>query len=351
VRIAQVAPVWLPVPPRGYGGIEWVVFLLTEGLVARGHEVTLFASGGSRTRARLVSVFEEAPTTARIHESYWELAHALAAYNRHGEFDLIHDHSGSIGPAVGGFTGTPVVHTLHGPATPRARHLYGLMRERVWFVAISRYQMEQMPELRYAGVVYNGIPLELYPFRQEKEDFLLFLGRASREKGPEVAVRVARRLGARLVLAVKVVEEPEKRYWREVVEPELSGEETVLGEVSPAEKADLLARARAVLFPIQWPEPFGLVMAEAMACGTPVVAFRNGSSPEVIEDGVTGFLVPEGDEDGMAAAVKRVGEIDPAACRRRVEERFSQDVMVEGYLRAYLKVLAEARGSSAGGQT
>ncbi len=316
-----------------------MVSLLVDGLLARGHDVTLFASGGSRTSARLVTVFEEPPTTARIHESYWELAHALAAYNRHREFDVVHDHSGSIGPAIGGFTGTPVVHTLHGPATPRARHLYGLMAERVWFVAISRYQMEQMPELRYAGVVYNGIPLHLYPFRAEKEGFLLFLGRASREKGPEVAVRVARRLGAKLVMAVKVVEEPEKRYWREVVEPELTGEERVLGEVSVEEKADLLSRARAVLFPIQWPEPFGLVMAEAMACGTPVVAFRNGSSPEVIEDGVTGFLVEEGDEEGMAEATRRVGEINPAHCRRRVEERFSQEVMVEGYVEAYRRVL------------
>lgn len=338
MKIAQIAPPWLPVPPTGYGGIEWVVALLADGLVDRGHDVTLYASAGSRTRARLVSAFDEAPGTRLIGSAYHETFHAFRAYLDAGSFDLIHDHSGMIGLAMGALTGRTIVHTLHGPFTELAKRWYREISGRVQFVAISESQRSGCPDLSYAGTVHNGIDCSLYPFRSEKEDFLVFLGRANHEKGPEVAVEVAKRLGMPLVMVVKRAEDHEIRYWSEVVEPRLTGAERLHAEVSHDEKVDLLGRARAVLFPIQWEEPFGLVMTETMACGTPVIAFARGSAPEVIVDGKTGFLVE--DFDAMCEAVGRVGEIDPRECRRHVEERFSAEVMVRAYEEIFSRVLA-----------
>jgi glycosyltransferase involved in cell wall biosynthesis len=344
MRIAQVAPPWFEVPPRGYGGIEWVVALLADGLVERGQDVTLYASGGSRTRARLVSAFEEPPGATRIGDVWCDAIHALTAYRDAGAFDLVHDHSGVVGPAIGAHCATPVVHTLHGPFTEEAARLYRLLSGRIWFVAISEAQRAACPDLSYAGTVHNGVDLARYPFRGEKEDFLLFLGRANREKGPEVAVQVAHRLGRKLVMAVKRAEPAERRYWAEVVEPLLDGTEEVLGEVTVEEKADLLGRAACVLFPIQWEEPFGLVMVEAMACGTPVVAFARGAAPEVVEDGRTGFLVETMEE--MCAAVERAAVLRAADCRAHVERRFSAAAMVAGYEGIYERVLAARAAAS-----
>jgi glycosyltransferase involved in cell wall biosynthesis len=194
------------------------------------------------------------------------------------------------------------------------------------------------PNLRWAGVVYNGIPLDRYPFREDKEDFLFFLGRADGEKAPHLAIEAARRAGRRLVLCVTTKNEREQTYWAEMVEPLLGDDVEVRGECDQEQKADLLGRAAALVFPIQWPEPFGLVMTEAMACGTPVVAWRNGSVPEVVADGETGFIVESVKE--MAAAVDRLGELDPQLMRARVKERFSAEAMVAGYERIYQQVLA-----------
>ena len=338
MRIAQIAPPWFAVPPERYGGIEWVVALLADGLADRGHETTLYASGGSVTRANLVTVFEEPPGAQFIGDPWYDTVHAVTAYSAASAYDLVHDHSGLVGPAIGGFVDVPVVHTLHGPFTDKAKHLYQLLSGRVWFVAISQAQRSFCPDLSYVGTVHNGIDVSRYPFRADKEDFLLFLGRINREKGPELAVEVAHRTGRKLVIAGKKAEDFEKVYWDEVVAPRLDGSEEILGEITVDEKADLLARAAAVLFPIQWPEPFGLVMTEAMATGTPVIAFANGAAPEVIVHGKTGFLVDTLDE--MCEAVERVGEIRPEDCRAHVEAHFSADVMVEGYLRCFERVLS-----------
>jgi glycosyltransferase involved in cell wall biosynthesis len=197
-----------------------------------------------------------------------------------------------------------------------------------------------MPELRYGGVVYNGIDTGAYPLREEKEDFLFFLGRANPDKGAHLAAEAAAAAGLPLVMAVKIAEQEEQAYWDREVAPRLPEGTRVLGEITLEEKADLLARARAVLFPIDWPEPFGLVMTEAMACGTPVIATPRGSVPEVIDDGRTGFIVPvEGYPDEAAAAIQRLGEIDPRACRSRVEELFSKEAMVAGYERVFERAL------------
>ena len=338
MRIAQVAPLAESVPPKCYGGTERVVSYLTEELVDRGHDVTLFASGGSVTNAKLDSVFDPAPGPTKIGDTYLEVLHAFHAYEHAGDFDVIHDHSGMVGLAIAARAGIKVVHTVHGPLVDEALRWYRMVTGSVSFVAISDSQKKPGPDLSWAGRVYNGIPVERYPFREDKEDFLLFVGRVNREKGPEVAVEVAKRTGARLVMAVAIKEKFEQEYWDVNVAPLLTGEEEILGEITVDEKAELMARARAVLFPIQWEEPFGLVMAEANACGTPVLSFPHGAAPEVIADGETGFLCA--DVDAMSAAVARVEKIDPHACRARVEKMFSAQAMTSGYEEVYERVLA-----------
>jgi glycosyltransferase involved in cell wall biosynthesis len=342
VRIAEVAPPWLSVPPKGYGGIEWVVALLTDGLVERGHEVTLFATGDSQTQARLEYVFDRAPGPKLINDSWHDTLHTLHAFKDPDRFDLFHVHSPWSALIVPALQGHATVHTLHGAFTPEMRRLYSELGDRVRFVAISESQRSHMPELPYVGVVYNGVDVAAYPFRAEKDDFLLFLGRAHPDKGVLRAALAARETGVPLVLAVKIANAEEKEHWTRQVLPILGPDATVLGEIGDEEKLDVLSRARAVLFPIDWDEPFGLVMTEAMACGTPVIATPRGSVPEIVVDGETGFIVPvETYAEDAAIASKRLDEIDPRACRRRVEERFSRDAMLTGYERAFERVLAE----------
>jgi glycosyltransferase involved in cell wall biosynthesis len=260
-------------------------------------------------------------------------------YEHGDEFDLLHDHTGPVGVGVGALSNCPTIHTLHGPFTDQTTMLYRRIARRHWFVAISESQQSMAPEnLRWAGVVYNGIPTDRYPFRQDKDDFLVFLGRADEEKAPHLAIQAARRAGRRLVMCVTTKNERERAYWAEQVEPLLDDDVEVRGECDQEQKTELLAGAAALLFPIQWPEPFGLVMTEAMACGTPVVAWRNGSVPEVVADGETGFIVSSVQE--MAAAVDRLGELDPQLMRARVKEQFSAEAMVAGYERIYQQVLA-----------
>lgn len=341
MKIAQIAPCWLTVPPHGYGGTELVVAHLANGLVDRGHDVTLFASGGSVTKAKLVSYYDEPPgTIAIVANPFADLPHVLQAYSHAGEFDLIHDHTSPLGISIGAhISQPPVVHTLHGPPfAPDAKPIYELIGKQLHVVAISQYQRAGMPELNYAGVVYNGIDLNDYPFRKEKEDYLLFLGRMSPQKGAHLAIDAATRLGRRLIIATKIAEPVEEEYFEKEVKPVLTDKVEMLGEISVEEKADLYSRATCTLMPIQWPEPFGLVMTESMACGTPVAAYRNGSVPEIIEDGVSGFIVE--DQDGLMRAIERVGEIDPAACRARVEALFSTTAMLDGYESVYQKVLS-----------
>ncbi len=336
MRIAQVAPPWLAVPPKGYGGIEWVVALLADGLVERSHQVTLFATGDSNTKADLEYVFEEAPGSEFINEIWLESAHTLHAFSDTDRFDVFHVHSPYSALAAAAASGRPAVHTVHGSFTREMRTVYSLVGDRVWFVAISEAHRAQMPELNYGGVVYNGVDVASYPFSEQKEDFVLFLGRAAPEKGVLRAVMAAKQAGSRIVFAVKVAEPGEKDHWERDVLPALPPDATVLGEISFSEKVDLLSRARAVLFPIDWDEPFGLVMTEAMVCGTPVIATPRGSVPEVVADGQTGFVVSVEDYPSEAAErLRRIGEIDAKACRARVEERFSKEAMVQGYERVF----------------
>jgi glycosyltransferase involved in cell wall biosynthesis len=346
MRIAQVAPPWVTVPPRGYGGIEWIVSFLADGLTERGHDVTLFATGDSQTKANLEYAFEEAPGPAFNNSIWHDTVHQALVHRDPSRFDLIHQHSYWSGMVAALNLEVPVVHTLHRALTLQMRRVYEQAADRLWFVALSEAQRATMPELRYAGTVHNGIDTSMYPLRKDKEDFLLFLGRTNPDKGALRAVEAARASGMALVMSVKMAEPVEEDHWKDEVEPALWDGVTVVREAPHGEKVDLLGRARAVLFPIDWEEPFGLVMAEAMCSGTPVIATPRGAAPEVIEDGVTGFIVPVEDyPEAAAQAVKRLDEIDPQACRARVEELFTKDRMIDDYAELYGRVLsAESRG-------
>jgi glycosyltransferase involved in cell wall biosynthesis len=339
LRIAEIAPVWVSVPPPSYGGIELVVSLVADGLVDRGHDVTLFASGGSKTKGTLVSPLEKSPDLADMGASITDdVIHTLSAYLQAGEFDVIHDHSG-FGPAFGAMLGgkPPVVRTLHGPWSDEARRFHAALADRVHLVAISESQAAFNEDLSYEGVVYNGLDLDAYPYREDKDDFLLFLGRCNPEKGPEVAVDVAKRAGKHLKMVVKCAEPAEIQYWERMVQPRLTGDEDIRFDVSHEEKVDLLGRAQGTLCTIQWPEPFGLVMTESMACGTPVIVPPLGAAPELVVDGETGFLRP--DVADMVECVGRLKEIEPAAGRARVADNFTAEVMVAGYEKIFERVV------------
>ncbi|MGH2591618.1 MAG: glycosyltransferase family 4 protein [Actinomycetota bacterium] len=332
-----MCPPWLAVPPKGYGGIEWVVSLLADGLVEAGHDVTLFATGDSTTKAALEFIYDRAPGTRLINDVTLDTTHSLFALRDARErFDVLHVHTPFSALAAAVETGVPTVHTLHGSFTPEMTRLYSFVADRAWYVAISQAQKQMGPSLRYAGVVHNGIDLGAYELREDKDDFVLFLGRAAPDKGWRRAVEAAVLAGERLVSAVKIADPTEEEEWETNIRPIMPSDFEVLGEIAHDHKVDLLQRAKAVLFPIDWPEPFGLVMVEAMACGTPVIGTPRGSVPEVIEDGVTGWIVDVEDYPMRAAErLGRLNEIEPAPCRARVQRLFSKEAMVDGYERAF----------------
>jgi glycosyltransferase involved in cell wall biosynthesis len=340
--------VWFPVPPDGYGGIELIVSLLADGLVAAGHEVTLFASGDSTTTADLDAFFDEAPSEW-IGKTFWELQHAMNCFARHDDFDLIHDHTGLLGLALGSLLPTPLVHTVHGPLTGEPGALYERIERlssRPSLVSLSMAQRRPLPGLPWLANVPNAIDLAGYPFEPHDGDYLLFLGRMSPDKGAHRAVRLAEIAGMPLKLAGKNAEPGEQEYFDEFVRPHLGDGIEFLGEVDNGEKVELLRKARATVFPIDWEEPFGLVMIESMACGTPVIASRRGSVPEVIEDGLNGIIVD--DWDAIDDALERAEQLDARVMRRSVEERFSPERMVADYVVAYEAALAAQAGVAAG---
>ena len=343
LKVAVLSPVWFPVPPSGYGGIEWIVALLADGLVEAGHDVTLFASGDSRTKARLAFVYPEAPSQW-IGRTHWELRHALACFGEAEDFDVISDHTGMLGVVMSALVDTPVVHTAHGPMDGEPGEMYEQLAALVpnlHLVSISLNQRRPKPELPWIANCPNALDLSVYPCKPHTGDHLLFLGRMSPDKGCHRAIAVAMERELPLKIAGKMQEPKEREYFEQFVEPHLGihGIE-YLGEVSHGQKVELLQDARATLFPIDWEEPFGLVMIESMACGTPVIATRRGAVPEVIEDGVSGIIVDDYRE--MADALERADALDPLECRRYVEERFSPERMVDDYVRAYRDALVAA---------
>ena len=338
MRIAIVAPPWFPIPPPRYGGIEWVVALLADGLVDAGHDVTLFATGDARTRAKVVASFPEA-RPLEIGRTWTELRHVVEGIASAGEFEVVNDHTGPLGAVLGGLTSTPFLHTVHGTLTGEVGPIYSriaTVAPSVGLVSISLNQRKPCPDLRWAANIPNALDLAAYPVHPHRGDYLLFLGRLSPDKGCHRAIEVAEEAGVPLKIAGKMHDAAEKYYFETEVRPRLNERVEYLGEVSHGEKVDLLQNARATLFPIQWEEPFGLVMIESMACGTPVIATRRGAVPEVVDHGRSGIIVDDVDE--MATALAAVDDLDPLECRRYVEESFSPERMVRDYEAAYRAV-------------
>jgi glycosyltransferase involved in cell wall biosynthesis len=344
MRVAILAPPWIPVPPPGYGGIEQVIALLAAELTERGNSVTLFAAPGTRSRAQVQSPLE-GPHPEEIETSLYEADHVASAFARIEEyderFDVVHDNCGFTAFAFADRIDAPVVHTLHGPFTDETRAFYARHAHKARAVALSRYQAEQAPpELEVIAVIGNPIVVDDFPFQADKDDYVLWIGRMNPDKGPNRAIAAAREADVRLVLAGPV-QPGQEEFFATEVEPHIDGDRVeYIGEVGE-EKLGLYAGARAFLMPIRWPEPFGLVMTEAMACGTPVIAFPEGSAPEIVVDGETGFVVE--DDHAMAGAIGRLGEIDPRRCRESARERFDVAAVAEAYERAYEVVSSSPR--------
>ena len=360
MRIAMLAPISWPLPPSGYGPWEQVAYNLSEELVRLGHDVTVFAAGGSVVSGPLVETVPYSlstwPDGERLQERHFDLEsgllegppdarvleqlHIATCMERaaSGEFDVVHSHLHVHALGYARLIPCPLVSTLHGSAWVRATHLMFEAYKELPFVSISDAERSFLPELNYVATVHNGIRLEDFPFEQQKEDYLLFAGRLSPEKGPDKAIEVARQAGRRLLLA-GMIEPQYEDFYNATVKPHLDGRQfEYLGLLSQAELAPLYRKAAGVLFMINWCEPFGLVATESQSSGTPVIATRCGALPEIIVEGSTGFVVDSVDE--AVAAVSKLESIDPAACRRNVEERFSAAAMGRGYESVFQRLTA-----------
>jgi glycosyltransferase involved in cell wall biosynthesis len=337
MKIAQIAPLTERCPPRLYGGTERIVSYLTEELVRQGHDVTLFASGDSATSARLIRCCDIAlRLNAAVKDPLpYSMLMLDEVSRRADEFDVLHFHIDLLHyPLMRRFGGRALT-TLHGRLDlPDLKPFYATFPD-FPLVSISDAQRSPMPPVNWAGTVHHGLPRDLLPFSPEpKGDYLAFLGRIAPEKRPDRAIEIAQHAGLPLKIAAKI-DKADRAYWDETVGPMIAGSPDVefVGEIDEERKAEFLGNARALLFPIDWPEPFGLVMIEAMACGTPVIAFRQGSVPEIVDDGVTGFIVRDVAEAALAAT--RVHRLDRGEVRAVFDERFTAERMAEDYVEIY----------------
>ncbi len=331
MRIAIIAPPWIPVPPPAYGGVEQVVALQAEGLARLGHDVTLFAPPGSivpgvRTCESPIELPEQ------IGQVDVEARRLTALIDELADFDILLDHSSPEGLALVARARTPIVHVAHGPIDRACAHHYrsvATLNRNVHLVAISDSQRRSAPTVPFTDVCHNGIDVDAIPFRPERGGYLAFLGRMCPEKGPAEAIAIAKAAGRKLLIAAKCREELEQAYFEREIRPHLGEDIVWMGEVDRHEKYDFLGRADALLFPISWDEPFGLVMAEAMATGTPVLATARGAVPEVVRDGLSGFV--RSDPAELVPLVDRLNTIDRMRCRHWAQEQFSSEAMALRY--------------------
>ena len=346
LRVAMLAPPWIAVPPPGYGGVESVVSALTEALVGLGHQVTLFCAPGSASAARVETLLDAAHPD-EIERALYEADHVARAFAviepRDGPraFDVVHDHCGFTALALADRLDTPFVHTLHGPFDAGTGAFYAGHGHKAALVAISAAQLRSAPTGVVAdAIIRNPVDVTAWRLREIKDDYLLWVGRMNADKGPHRAIAAARAAGVPLVLA-GVVQPGQEDFFAREVAPHLDGEHVrFAGEIGGPAKHALFAGARALLMPIRWEEPFGMVMIEALACGTPVIAFDEGAAPEVVRDGVTGFLVA--DEAEMAAAVHRLPALSARACRAWVAEHCDATVVATAYTELYASVAVHA---------
>ena len=340
LRIAMVAPPYFDVPPKAYGGVEVIVADLVDALVDRGHYVVLIGAGRNGTRAQeYIATFDE-PRPAQLGEPLPEVLHAA----RVGQLlcdvgvDLVHDHT-LAGPLLAAGRLVPTLVTAHGPVSGDAGCYYRALRGSISLVGISDAQRRAAPDLPWVATVYNAVRVESFPFRRDKDDFALFLGRFHPDKAPHLAIDAARAAGLPIVLAGKCSEPIEHEYFARMVGPRLGSDVTVFGLADAQAKRDLLSRARCLLFPICWEEPFGVVMIEAMACGTPIVALRRGSVPEVIEHGRTGIVVD--DAEALPDAIEQARRVDPVECRRVAKVCFDVPTMASRYEAVYRQLVTD----------
>lgn len=348
LKIAQVAPLWITIPPEKYGGIERIVAMLCDGLVEKGHNVTLFASPGSKTKAKLISVFDRPLLEAGIPWSnpIWNLRNLSKAYEmaNSGDFDIVHCHLDIWGLFFQNLTKSPTLHTMHNPlyrtnadATKDDRlklFTEESYRTNIAFISHSAKDqaMVKFPENK-SQIIYNGSDLSHLEFNPVRGDHFVWIARMNKHKGVENAIEAAEKLGVKLLLAGRI-DPTQVEYFESAIKPRLNENIQYVGELTENQLSEFYGSAKALLYPIEWEEPFGLVVTEAMACGTPVIAYRRGSMPELIEDGKTGFVI-DSDINQLAKAMKKIEQIDRADCRRHVEKLFSKEVMVENYEKAY----------------
>ena len=353
LKIAQIAPLWYPVPPKGYGGTEAVVSKLTEGLIKRGHSVTLFASGDSKTKAKLVSIIKRNLFSLGVpwlYDSY-NILNLIEAFSRAKDFDIIHTHIDVYDPIFRAKSQVPTIATLHNPFWPTKKTKTGRWHEykarvliynrfsKLPYVAISNSYRKQCPaDIKFVKTIYHGVDLSALKFNPNPENYFVWLGRLTPRKGLHLVVKLARELGFRLLIAGKVASPENEKYFQKEIEPYLSKKIQFLGEIqSEKEKSELLGSAKALIYPLLWEEPFGIVMIEAMACGTPVIAFPRGAAPEIIKDRKTGFLAKS--LDGIKRAIKDIENISRIQCRQRVEKLFTVEKMAEEYEKIYYQLL------------
>jgi glycosyltransferase involved in cell wall biosynthesis len=337
LRVGLIAPPWLPVPPVGYGGIETIVDVLARGLADHGHHVVLFASPDSTCPVELRAAMGPAPGVD-VGGSAVEIHHAVSAYESLSDVDVIHDHT-AIGPLVAlAQRRTNVVTTNHNPFSPPYGSGFAAVSKSIPVVAISHHQASTAWGISIAEVIHHGLDPRSFAVGKGRGGYLVFLGRMSPSKGPHRAIAVARAVGVPLVLAGKQHTDDERAFFESKIRPELGGDVTFVGELGPIEKMALLGDSVALINPISWDEPFGMVMVEALACGTPVLAFGSGAAPEIVDSGVTGFLAD--DEAGLIEAVKHLDELDRGACRAAIEGHFSADRMVRDYVALFERVVA-----------
>jgi glycosyltransferase involved in cell wall biosynthesis len=349
MKIAQVAPLYESVPPKLYGGTERVVSTLTEALIQNGHDVTLFASGDSRTSAELVPVCPEALRLAKIKDPYADHILQLAmVYDRAAEFDVIHSHVDYFTFPFAARSPTPTVTTLHGRLDmPELQGIHQYYRD-LPLVSISNSQQAPFPFSNFIGTVYHGLALEQVQFYSKPGTYLAFLGRISPEKRPDMAIAIARKAGIPLKIAAKVGES-DRAYFEAVIKPLIVPPHIeFIGEINDQEKNLFLGEALALLFPIDWPEPFGLAMIESLACGTPVIARPCGSVSEILVQGKTGFIHSQMDQ--LVQAAQKIDKISRKDCRKHVEDHFSAETMANGYERIYKKMIAGWKEPSSAGQ-
>lgn len=343
LKIAQVAPIVERVPPKTYGGTERIVHTITEELIKMGHEVTLFASGDSQTSAKLISVYPRSLREAKFTNLYGPneltLLNIGLAYQMQGQFDIIHDHCAPISLPTANLSKTPVVVTMHGAISAQNKRLFQTLANPN-VISISKSQISDSDDFNHLGTVYHGLNYSGYPFSENSDGYLLYVGRLSYEKGVHLAIEAAQYLDTPLILAAKL-DSIDMEYFKHYIEPRLSDERIVwIGEVDDQKRNQLMSRALCFLHPVVWEEPFGLTLIEALGCGCPVIAMRRGSIPEVIKDGKTGYVVSNVNE--LIRAITKIKNISRVYCREYAVKNFSAAKMAKNYVKYYLQVLSQS---------